>query len=106
MINFVGEIKKQGFRTALWWHPSAVHPESKLAKEHPDLLVQAKNGSYPQEEEENYQLCPAYEPALIYLETQIERFVNQWGFDGFYIDKMGNSAVPPAIIKRIIINHL
>jgi len=99
MINFVDEIKKQGFRSALWWHPTAVHPESKLAKEHPDLLVQAKNGSYPQEEENNYQLCPGYEPALKYLETQIERFVNQWGFDGFYIDKMGNSAVPPCYNK-------
>jgi alpha-galactosidase len=97
--QFVGKIKKQGFRTALWWHPSAVHPESKLAKERPGLLIQAKDGTFPQEEENNYQLCPAYEPALKNIETQIERFVNQWGFDGFYIDKMGNSAVPPCYNK-------
>jgi alpha-galactosidase len=99
MINFVDQVKKAGFRTAIWWFPLAVDPKSKLAKERPELLVQAQDGSFTKEEEQNYQLCPAYEPALLRIDELIERFVDKWGFDGFYVDKIGMSAVPPCFNK-------
>jgi len=99
MINFVDQVKKAGFKTAIWWFPMAVDPDSKLAKERSDLLVQAMDGSFTKEEEQNYQLCPAYEPALQRIDELIEKFVGKWGFDGFYVDKIGMSAVPPCYNK-------
>jgi len=105
MIDFVDKVHKAGFRTAIWWYPNAVNPKSRLAQENPGLLIQAKDGTYPNDEENgNYQLCPAYEPALEYIERLVERFVNKWGFDGVYCDKMGLSASVPCYNKAH--NHM
>jgi len=95
IIEFVHNIHKQGFKTNLWWYPLGVSPQGKLAKERPDLLVQAEDGSFPLDSRGVYQLCPAYEPALRYIEDLVARFTGHWGFDGLYSDSRGLAAVPP-----------
>lgn len=95
MIAFVNKVHQMGFKTNLWWYPLGVSPESRLAKEHPDFLVMDSEGNFPLESRKLYQLCPAYEPAMEYIQKLVERFTNKLGYDGLYSDTRGLSAVPP-----------
>ncbi|TAL77413.1 MAG: hypothetical protein EPN88_02670, partial [Bacteroidetes bacterium] len=95
VVTFVEKIHKQGFKTNLYFYPFGVSPESKLAKERPDLLVQNEDGSYPTDSRKVYQLCPAYEPALNYIRDLVIKFTGKWGYDGLYTDTRGLAAVPP-----------
>ncbi len=99
IMRFVENIHKQGFKTNLWWYPLGVSPQSILASEKPDLLIQAEDGSYPLESRGLYQFCPAYEPALQYIGDLVTRFTGTWGFDGLYSDTRGLAAVPPCYNK-------
>ena len=99
MVAFVRKVHDQGFRTGLWWYPFGVSPQSGLAKEHPDLLVQDELGNYPLDPSDLYQLCPAYAPALRHVETVLRRAISEWGFDGVYTDFQGLSAVPACFNK-------
>jgi alpha-galactosidase len=99
MMDFVRKIHSQGFKTNLWWYPLGVSPESKLAKERPDLLIQAEDGSFPLESRGLYQFCPAYEPSLKYIQDLVIRFTDHWGYDGLYSDTRGLAAVPPCYNK-------
>ena len=94
VASFVRKVHAQGFKTNLWWYPLGVSPESTLAQEHPELLVQGEDGEYPVDSRHLYQLCPAYAPALRHIEKTLERFISEWGFDGVYVDTDGLSAVP------------
>ena len=99
MVEFVRKVHQQGFKTNLWWYPLGVAPESKLAKEHPELLVQDENGNYPLDISDLHQLCPAYEPALRHINDVLTRAVKDWDFDGVYTDFQGLSAVPACFNK-------
>lgn len=95
MKRFVRKIHDGGFRTAIWWYPLGVSTDSRLAKEHRELLVQSENGGYPIDDRKVHQLCPAYEPALRYIVETLKRFITDWDFDGVYVDSVGLTAVPP-----------
>lgn len=95
IVVLVRKMHEQGFRTGLWWYPLGVSPKSRLAREHPELLVQDELGGHPLDPSGLYQLCPAYEPALRHIDAVIQRAVAEWGFDGLYTDFQGLDAVPP-----------
>jgi alpha-galactosidase len=95
MKNFVRRIHEEGFKTNVWWYPIGVSPESRLAKEHPEMLVQDERGGNPRDDRKVYLLCPAYEPALKQIEAAATRFVADYGYDGVYVDSVGLTAVPP-----------
>ena len=95
MRNFVRRVHEEGFKTNLWWYPMGVSPESRLAREHPDLLIQDENGGHPMDDRHVYQFCPAYEPALANIEATLTRFIADYGYDGVYVDSVGLTAVPP-----------
>jgi len=99
MVEFVRRVHQEGFKTSLWWYPLGVSPESKLAKEHADLLVQDENGNYPLDISDLHQLCPAYEPALRHIHEVLTHAVKDWDFDGVYTDFPGLSAVPACFNK-------
>ena len=46
-----------------------------------------------------YQLCPAYEPAMKYVQDLVIKFTVKYGFDGLYTDTRGLAAVPPCYNK-------
>ncbi len=94
MVALVQKLHTEGFRSSFWWYPLGVSPESRLARDHKDLLVRGENGEYPADINSFYQLCPGYEPALDYLRQRLTRAVKVWGFDGVYSDYQGLSAVP------------
>jgi alpha-galactosidase len=99
MVEFVRRVHQEGFKTSLWWYPLGVSPKSKLAKEHPELLVQDENGNYPLDISDLHQLCPAYEPALRHIHDVLTHAVRDWDFDGVYTDFPGLSAVPACFNK-------
>jgi len=99
MVEFVRRVHQEGFKTSLWWYPLGVSPDSKLVKEHADLLVQDENGNYPLDISDLHQLCPAYEPALRHINDVLTRAVKDWDFDGVYTDFPGLSAVPACFNK-------
>ena len=89
MIAFVERLHKEGFKSSFWWYPLGVAQKSRLARDHKDLLVQGEDGSYPLDNNDLYQLCPAYAPALEHLRRVLTRAVAVWGFDGAYTDYQG-----------------
>ena len=95
MKNFVRRMHEEGFKTNLWWYPMGVSPESRVAREHPELLVQNELGQPTVDDRKVYQFCPAYEPALQQIEAQLTRFVGDYDYDGVYVDSVGLTAVPP-----------
>jgi len=99
MREVVRKIHAQGFQTAIWWYPIGVSPESKLAREHPELLVQTAEGGYLKDDRGVYQLCPAYAPARDYIAQTLTRFITDWGIDSVYVDSTGLTAVPPCYQK-------
>lgn len=98
MSAFVSTMHQRGFKTSLWWYPLGVSPESRLARERPDLLVQDENGGIPLEWSDLQQLCPAYEPARRHILSVLTKILD-WGFDGVYTDFPGLSAVPACFNK-------
>lgn len=99
MIEFVKKMHSEGFKTNLWWYPLGVSPNSRLAAEQPGLLIQAEDGSFPTDGRGLYQFCPAYQPALDYIQQLVEKFTSKWGYDGLYSDTRGLSSVPPCFNK-------
>ncbi len=89
----VKKMKELGAeRVYLWWNPMAAALDSKVAKEHPDWLIMAKDGKLAT----NYtaMLCPAYKPVQDYLRGKVKTFIKDWGYDGLYHDYGMNSAAP------------
>lgn len=99
MISFVKKMHEEGFKTNLWWYPLGVSPKSKLATERPDLLVQAEDGSFPADGRGVYQFCPAFQPALDHIQSLVEKFTTNWGYDGLYSDSRGLASVSPCYNK-------
>ena len=95
MKEFVRRLHSEGFKTSPWWYPLGVGADSLLAKNHPELLVQDENGNYPTDDRKVRQLCPAFEPARRQMAEVLNRFINDWDFDGVYVDGIGLTAVPP-----------
>lgn len=95
MRAFVKRMHAEGFKTSPWWYPLGVSTNSLLAKEHPELLVQDEQGNYPIDDRKVRLLCPAFEPARHHIASVLKRFIQDWGFDGVYVDGIGLTAVPP-----------
>lgn len=95
MKNFVRRMHEEGFKTNLWWYPTGVSPESRLAREHPELLVEDERGKPVMDDRRVYQFCPAFEPARKQIEATLTRFIADYGYDGVYVDSNGLTAVPP-----------
>jgi len=99
MIAFVDSIHNKGFKTSLWWYPQGVSPQSKLAEQHPDWLVQNADGSFPKDTRGLYYLCPTYAPCIRFVEGMTEKILKKWGFDGLYLDTDAQNATPPCFNK-------
>jgi alpha-galactosidase len=95
MVKFVQAVHARGFRTGIWWYPLGVSTDSRLAREHADLLVMDEAGRPTLDIDGMYQLCPAHEPSRKQIRDVLTRMISQWGFDGVYLDFQGLSAVPP-----------
>ncbi|NMC38798.1 MAG: alpha-galactosidase [Bacteroidales bacterium] len=97
--EFVDSLHRQGFKVKIWWAPTPVQPEemiswsgsvdpgmAEIAKQHPDWLIMDKDGSYPRDCRDMYQLCPGLPEVQDYMIKLTERFIRTWGYDGHKLD--------------------
>jgi alpha-galactosidase len=104
----VDEFHKQGILVQLWWQPIAVEDgqgkhalpkpmvTSRLVREHPDWLIldpQGRHARLISPVSTGAALCPALPEVQEYYKKLVERFVRDWGFDGFKMDSV--YSVPP-----------
>jgi alpha-galactosidase len=96
MKAFVDSIHAQGMKAVLWWAPMAADPDSKVLKEHPDILVEQKNGA-PQFITwwDAYYMSPTDSTVLIETKNTVKLFMQDWGFDALKLDGQYMNAVAP-----------
>lgn len=87
MRRMTDEIHRRGMLAKLWWAPLAADPDTKLLREHPEMMLVTKSG----EPEfitwwDSYYLSPVNPYTHEYSDGLVERFIDKWGFDGLKID--------------------
>lgn len=96
MKAFVDSIHDAGLKAKLWWVPLAADPGSRVDDLHPDWALLNENGSKREITWwDSYYLCPAVPGVRAYTRDLIDKFINDWGYDGLKIDGQNLNAVPP-----------
>jgi alpha-galactosidase len=96
MKALVDKIHAEGFRAQLWWAPLAAHPDSKVAKAHPEELLLNADGSKQKISYWNdWDFCPAYAPAVERHRQLVIRMFRDWGYDGLKLDGQHMNGMPP-----------
>jgi alpha-galactosidase len=95
--RMVDEFHQSGFKVQLWWDPLAVEATpgrtsshvfsgARIAAEHPDWLIQTKDGKPAVWSRNLNVLCPAVPGVQDYIRQLTTRFVRDWGVDGHKLD--------------------
>jgi alpha-galactosidase len=83
----------------LWWLPLGVEDGqgkweshkyivSQVVKDHPDWLIQDKDGKHARITRDLAALCPAVPEVQSYFKKLTEKFIRDWGFDGSKLDNI------------------
>jgi alpha-galactosidase len=96
MKDLVDHIHKEGFQAQLWWAPLMAVPDSKLLKDHPELVLENRDGSHQKVSywDSDY-LCPADPQVIEYHKALVRKMLGEWGYDGLKLDGQHMNAVPP-----------
>jgi alpha-galactosidase len=95
MKALVDRIHREGFKAQLWWSPLSAVPDSQLLKQHPDLILENKDGSPRKISWWNSDyLCPADREVLEYHKALVKKILVDWGFDGLKLDGQHMNGVP------------
>ena len=95
MKALVDRIHKEGFQAQLWWSPLSAVPNSDLLKDHPDYVLQNRDGSTRKVSWWNsYYLCPADRRVVEYHKALVRKILVDWGFDGLKLDGQDMNGVP------------
>ena len=87
MRRITDAIHNYGLKAKLWWAPMAADPDSRLAAEHPELLLVKKDGSHEDISWwDSWYLSPVNPYTQAYTLNLVDRFLLDWGFDGFKLD--------------------
>ncbi|MCS7010164.1 MAG: alpha-galactosidase [Anaerolineales bacterium] len=92
-------IHAAGGLSQLWWYPLcaedgqgqwASHPytHSHILQQHPDWVVLDEQGKVARNNRHLAMLCPAFPAVQEYTLELAERFIEEWGFDGFKLDNI------------------
>lgn len=96
MKAFVDRIHDAGLKAKLWWVPLAADPGSRVDEQHPDWALLNEDGSHREITWwDSYYLCPAVPEVRTYTRDLIDKFINDWGYDGLKVDGQNLNAVPP-----------
>ena len=95
MKALVDRIHQEGFRAQLWWSPLNAVPNSELLKDHPDYVLENRDGSKRKVSWWNsYYLCPADKDVVEYHKALVRKILVDWGFDGLKLDGQHMNAAP------------
>ncbi len=87
MKRITAAIHAQGLKAKLWWAPLAADPGSMLASEHPEMLLVQKDGTHEDISWwDSWYLSPVNKFTQDYTLDLVDRFLLDWGFDGFKLD--------------------
>ena len=87
MRRITSAIHDQGLKAKLWWAPLAADPGSSLASDHPEMLLVQKDGSHEDISWwDSWYLSPVNSYTQKYTLDLVDRFLLDWGFDGFKLD--------------------
>jgi alpha-galactosidase len=96
MRAFFDHIHDAGLKAKLWWVPFATDPASQVDQQHPVWALLNEDGSHREITWwDAYYLCPAVPAVRSYTRDLIDRFINDWGYDGLKVDGQNLNAVPP-----------
>ena len=87
MRHMTDEIHKRGMKAKLWWAPLAADPDTKLVKEHPEMLLRTQEWA-PEFITwwDSWYLSPVSEATDAYTKDLLKMFLDRWNFDGLKID--------------------
>ncbi|MBQ6764131.1 MAG: alpha-galactosidase [Paludibacteraceae bacterium] len=87
MRRMTDEIHKRGMKAKLWWAPLAADPDTKLAKEHPELLLRTEEWAREYITWwDSWYLSPVNPETDKYTNDLLKMFLQTWNFDGLKID--------------------
>lgn len=87
MRRMTDAIHAAGLKAKLWWAPMAADPGSRLAQEHPEVLLLKKDGTHEDISWwDSWYLSPVNPYTKAYTEELVDMFLKDWGFDGFKLD--------------------
>jgi len=97
--KMVDDFHAQGEMAQLWWLPLGVEDGqgkweshkyivSQVVKDHPDWLIQDKDGKHARITRDLAALCPAVPEVQSYYKKLTEKFIRDWGFDGSKLDNI------------------
>ena len=87
MRRMTDAIHAAGLKAKLWWAPLAADPGSSLAQNHPELLLVQKDGTHEDISWwDSWYLSPVNKATMDYTLDLVDRFLVDWGFDGFKLD--------------------
>jgi alpha-galactosidase len=92
-------IHQAGGFDQIWWYPLCAedgygdwegrpHEMSRILKDHPDWLVLNEDGSVARNNRHLAMLCPALPEVQEYTRGLTEKFIADWGFDGYKLDNI------------------
>ena len=87
MRHITDEIHRRGMKAKLWWAPLAADPDTKLVKEHPQMLLRTEEWA-PEFITwwDSWYLSPVSEATDAYTSDLLKMFLRTWNFDGLKID--------------------
>ena len=87
MRHITDEIHKRGLKAKLWWAPLAADPDTKLAKEHPEMLLLTDEWAREYITWwDSWYLSPVNPATDAYTRDLLKMFLQTWNFDGLKID--------------------
>jgi len=87
MRHITDEIHKRGLKAKLWWAPLAADPDTKLVKEHPEMLLLTEEWAREYITWwDSWYLSPINPAVDAYTKDLLKMFLQTWNFDGLKID--------------------
>ena len=87
MRRITDAIHSYGLKAKLWWAPLAADPGTKILREKPEMLL--KNEEWAPEYItwwDSWYLSPVNDVTRGYTLDLVDRFIDEWGFDGLKLD--------------------
>jgi alpha-galactosidase len=98
MRALADELHALGYQAGLWLAPFSADPDSRLAQEHPEWILRARNPATgklePAGEGKVFGLDLTHPEVLAWLRTTFHRVFHDWGFDYVKIDFLIHSLFP------------
>jgi len=96
MKQFVDEVHEYDLKAKLWWAPLAADPGSRVHENESNMLLINKQGNYQKITWwDSHYLNPALKTTKEYHKQLVQKFMEEWGYDGLKIDGQHLNQVPP-----------